>query len=434
VKMLRGFPHKLLPFWNIRDKACRRVVKLVAILLLLAQWAHAGDWPQWLGPKRDGHASLDSPEITRLPSEPKVSWRKPIGGGFSSPVVANGKVIYFDENGTNEVTHELDAATGKEIWKTAIGDVYRDEWSAGPRSTPIVDGAHVYVQSCKGEFRCLDFATGDVIWGFSFDSDFNVKFLGSRAQEGTAARRGNNGTGIVDGDAVLVPVGSTNNATIVCFDKNSGKKIWQVGTDEAAYSSIQVADLAGTRHVILLNADALMGVSRKDGKLLWRVPLRTNAKRHAATPVINGDDIILNSHTFGLIAIRVKKSGDTFETARAWSNPSLKINLSTPVLVGGYLYSQGPSRNFICADAKNGELKWEAPNFGKENSSTISVGKNLLVLTDGGELVLVAANPTAYKELGRQQVCGKNWNFPAFADGKLYVRDARELLCLNLLQ
>src|SRR5262249_25523548 len=161
----------------------------------------------------------------------------------------------------------------------------------------------------------------------------------------------------------------------------------------------------------LLDADALIGVARKDGKLLWRVPLRTDAKRHAATPVIAGDTIIVNSHTIGLVAIRVQKTESGFEAKRAWPNPNLKINLSTPVLVNACLYSQGPSRNFICADVHTGDLKWEAPGFGKENASTICVGKNILVLTDNGELVLVSADPTSFKEFGRQQVCGKNWNF-----------------------
>ncbi|MDB6057353.1 MAG: hypothetical protein JWO95_1197, partial [Verrucomicrobiales bacterium] len=408
------------------------VLKFITILLCVAQVVHASDWPQWLGPNRDCHAALQSTEIATLASQPKVIWRKAIGGGFSSPVIAAAKVVYFDEDGTNEVAHELEASTGKELWKTAIGDVYKDEWSPGPRATPIIDGDRVYVQSCKGEFRCLDSKTGKVQWGFSFEKDFGVKFLGSRAREGTAARRGNNGTGIVDGDAVLVPVGSTDNATIVCFDKKTGKQLWRSGTDEAAYSSLHVATITGVRQVIMLDADALIGVDRTNGHLLWRVPFHTDAKRHAATPVINGDNVIVNSHTIGIVAVHIQKTGTGFEAKRAWTNPSLTINLSTPVLVDGYLYSQGPSRNFICADARTGELKWEAPGFGRENSSTISVGKNLFVLTDAGELVLVAATPTAYKELGRQQVCGKNWNFPAFADGKLYVRDARELTCIQL--
>ena len=110
-------------------------------------------------------------------------------------------------------------------------------WGAGPRSTPLIYGDRVYVQSCKGEFRCLDLATGNIISGTSFEKDFQVKFLGSKANEGTAARRGNNGSAVVDGDAIIVPVGSTNGATLVCFDKYTGAILWKVGDDEAAYSS-----------------------------------------------------------------------------------------------------------------------------------------------------------------------------------------------------
>ena len=391
---------------------------------------HAGDWPQWLGPQRDCHASTNSVTIQKIASEPKVLWRKKIGGGFSSPVAAAGRVVYFDEDGTNEVVHLLNEDDGGTVWSTPIGDVYRDEWSAGPRSTPIMDADRVYVQSCKGEFRCLNWVRGEVLWGFSFENDFGVKFLGSKAKEGTAARRGNNGTSVVSGALVIVPVGSTNGATLVARQKLTGKIVWQCGEDEAAYSSPVVATLDGVKQVVYMTADALLGVAWQSGKILWRVPFKTDAKRHAMTPVIYGDTVIINSHTLGLVSTKISKNGATTN----WVNKQLKINLSTPVLVGDYLYSQGPNKNFICADARTGELKWQAPGFGEQNSSTICVGTNLLVLTDGGQLVLVAARPDKYMELGRAQVCGKNWNFPAYVDGKLYVRDARELICYDLLK
>jgi outer membrane protein assembly factor BamB len=346
-------------------------------------------------------------------------------------------LVYCDEDGAQEVAHLLDAGTGAEIWRTAIGEVYQDEWGAGPRSTPLIDSDRVYVQSCKGEFRCLDMATGGIIWGASFEKDFQVKFLGSKANEGTAARRGNNGSALVDGDAVLVPVGSTNGATLVCFDKYKGAILWKVGGDEAAYSSPVVATLAGVKQVVAFTADALMGVERRTGKMLWRVPFNTGAKRHASTPIIFGETVIVNSHTIGLVGTKVVREGDTIKALPAWANHQLKINISTPVRVGDFLYCEGPSQNYICADARTGELKWQAPGFGArgtENSSTISIGKNLLVLTDQGELVLMAAQPDHYEELSRIQICGKNWNFPAWAEGRLYVRDARQLSCYELSQ
>jgi outer membrane protein assembly factor BamB len=415
-------------------KWLRRFCICAAASLAIAT-ARAGDWPQWLGPNRDGHASADSPAIEKLTPDLKVVWRKKIGGGFSSPVVAGGKVVYFDENGTDEVVHLLDAGTGKEIWKTDIGSVYRDEWGAGPRSTPMIDHGRVFVQSCKGEFRCLDFATGAVIWGASFEKDFGVKFLGSKANEGTAARRGNNGSPLVDGEDVIVPVGSTNGATLVCFDKANGKVLWKAGNDEAAYSSPIVATLAGVKQVVAFTADNLMGVEREHGTVLWRVPFRTDAKRNAATPVIFGDTVIVNTHTIGFVATKIVREGGEARAVPLWENRKLKTNLSTPVRVGDFLYCQGPGQTYVCVDARNGQTKWQAPwtcARGQENTSTIVVGKNLLALTDMGELVLLAAQPDQFTEISRVQACGKNWNFPAFANGRLYTRDGRELICYDL--
>ncbi len=374
--------------------------------------------------------------MDKLAPDLKVLWRKRIGGGFSSPVVTGGKLVVFDENGHEEIAHLLDAKTGAEIWSATIGPVYRDEWGAGPRSTPIIDGDSVFVQSCRGEFRCLNLATGSMIWSVDFEKDFGVKFLGSKANEGTAARRGNNGSALVDGEAIIVPVGSTNGATLVCFDKANGKVLWKTGNDEAAYSSPVVATLAGVKQIVAFTADALMGLEREHGALLWRVPFRTDAKRHAATPAIYGDTVIVNSHTIGLVATKIERQDGGLRAVPLWANEELKINLSTPVRVGDYLFDQGPDQTYICADARTGQTMWQAPGFGArgtENSSTIAIGKHLLILTDEGELVLLAARSDHYTELSRVQACGKNWNFPAFADGRLYVRDARELICYDLL-
>ena len=412
-----------------------RALALVSFLLSLAGSGRGAtpDWPQWRGPARDGHAAPGVAIPTRLPATPKIVWRVNVGGGFSSPVVVEDSLVYLDENGQQEVAHRLDPKTGREFWQVPFAARTEDEWGAGPRSTPILDGARAYVQSCNGEFRCLNLADGHVRWGVSFEKDFGVKFLGSKSNEGVASRRGNNGSGLVDGPDVIVPVGSTNSACLVCFNKKTGAVRWKSQSDEMAYSSLMVAPLAGVPQVVAFSADALLGVDRADGRLLWRVPLRTNAKRHAASPVIWGDVVAVNSHTIGLVALRIARAGDGFTATELWANRDLKINLATPVLVGEHLFSHGPAKNFVCVDAATGKQLWAQDGFGKDYSSTLALGKNLLVLTDLGELVLVAADAGKYQELGRQQVCGKNWSFPAYADGKLFVRDARELQCLDLL-
>ncbi len=413
-------------------------MQLVASLVCAASvgttlFAASSDWPQWHGPARDGYAAPDAPAVGSLPGELKPIWKLNIGGGFSGAVIANGKLIYLDEAEGQEIAHAVDAATGKELWKTPYSPVYTDEWGAGPRSTPIIENDRVYVQSCSGEFRCLKLADGKVIWGTSFDQNFGVKFLGSKAQSGTASRRGNNGSGVIDGNSIYLPVGSTEGASVVAFDKMNGKVLWKTGDDEAAYSSFRMATFAGVKQVVAFTADALMGVEASSGKILWRLPLKTGAKRHACTPVIIGDTITVNSQTIGLVSFKITKGADGFQITQLWANKQLKINLSTPVYVDGYFYTQGAAKDFVCVDAKTGATVWSQPGFGKDYSSTLVAGKNLLVLSDDGQLFLLAADPQKYHEIARLQVCGKTWSFPAYAGGRLYVRDGKQLLCIDLL-
>lgn len=402
------------------------------VLLGALRLTDAADWPQWRGPARDGHASG---QLTSLPKELRPVWKISTGPGHSSPIIANGKLIYLDEQDKNETVHLLDAATGKEIWRIAFAEAVGDEWGIGPRSTPFVDGDRLYVQSSNGEFRCLDLADGKTLWGTSFAKNYGVKFVGSKGGEGTAARRGNSGCGVVEGARVYVPVGSTNAASIVCFDKVTGKEIWKSLNDEAAYSSFLVGSLAGTKQLVALTAEALAGLDLNTGQMLWRVPFKTAAKRHAASPVLIGDVVTANSQSIGLVGTRISRDGTGFKAVQDWANKPLKINLTTPVLVGRHLYSQGVNKDYVCVDATTGELQWSQPGLGRGNkdyASTIAIGKNLLVLFESGELVLLVADPAKYTELGRLQVCGSTWSHPAFADGKLYVRDGRELLCLDL--
>jgi outer membrane protein assembly factor BamB len=388
----------------------------------------AADWAQWRGPNRDGHAGAGEKLPDKLPADFSPLWKVPSGGGFSSPVIAGERLVYMGGDGSEEIAHCLDAKTGKELWKQPIAPQYTDEWGFGTRATPIIDGSRAYVTSCNGEFRCLDLDSGKVVWGTSFEKDFGVKFLGSKAKEGTASRRGNNGSPVIDGKVIFVPVGAVGNS-IVAFDKENGNVLWKSGDDEAAYSSLMVEDLAGVRQVIAFNADALAGFRRGDGKLLWRIPLVTNAKRHACTPVIFGDNIVVASHTLGMISYLISKNGEEVSAKEAWRNKDMKINLATPVLVGGFLYSHGPSKNYVCVDASNGQTKWTQGGFGEQVSHTVVFGEKLAVLSDSGELIVIKANPEKYQELGRAQVCGKTWVYPAAANGKLFIRDTRELAC-----
>ncbi|MDB6067068.1 MAG: hypothetical protein JWR26_3276 [Pedosphaera sp.] len=415
----------------------RHLVVLGVWLFLLLSVSRAGDWPQWRGPERTGWITQGAPFPKEIRAEPKVVWRSEIGGGFSSPVVAAGRLVYLDALQQKEVVHLLDANTGHELWSVAFADAFQDEWGAGPRSTPIIDGDRIYVQSCNGEFRCLSLSDGKTLWRTSFDKDFGAVFLGNKAREGAAIRRGNNGCGVIEGDRIILPVGSTQGASLVCLEKLTGKVLWNSGNDEMAYSSLMIATIAGKREVVALTAEALTGTDLPDGKILWRVPLRTNAKRHAATPVIFGDTIIANSFTIGTVCYKITKQDAAQQATQLWANKEMKINLASPVLVGHYLFSHGPDKDYVCIDASTGSLTWQQKGFGDNVSSTIAFGHDLLVLTDRGELVMLASDSAQYTEKSRVQICGKTWSHPAYADGKLYVREgvdrAWKLTCFDLM-
>ncbi len=407
-------------------------------LVLSSPVASAGDWPQWRGPARDGHAALDESFPASLPGGLEPRWRRPVGPGFASPVVVGNRVFHLDEENGREVAHALDARTGEPVWKAPFAPSDGDEWGTGPRCTPVADDGRLYVQSLQGEFACLDQSDGRRLWGFSFARDYAVTYLGGKDQADAAARRrGNTGAPVIVGDRVAVSVGSTNGATIVCFDKRSGSELWRSGNDEAAYAALMGGPLAGRSQVVAYTAFSLLGLDADRGTELWRIPLKSHANRHAVTPVFDGDTIVVSSHTIGTRAFRVAGQSGRGQTAvEHWARPQLKTSLATTVLVDGHLYGQGPDRDFVCLDAATGTTRWSRRGFGEKPltgySATIASQDRLLVLSEIGQLVLIQADPAGYRELGRDQVCGKTWSHPAYAGGTLYLRDQRHLIALPL--
>ncbi|NBV33351.1 MAG: hypothetical protein EBR81_06060, partial [Proteobacteria bacterium] len=255
------------------------------------------------------------------------------------------------------------------------------------------------------------------------------------AKETASRRHGNNGSAAVDGDRIFVPVGSTTKGTLIAFDKKTGRELWAVGTDNTAYSSVMVGTLAGVRQAVHFTADALMGVEAATGKLLWREPLKTGAKRHAATPVLDGDTVTVTSTNIGLIRFKITAEGGAFKAERLWENSRMKVVISSPIQVAGNLYSPGPGNRceLVCVDAGTGEERWKEAGLG-DYASISAVNDGLLVLDSTGELRLVRATPAGYEERGRAQFVGKTWASPAYSNGVLFAKDATKLIAVKLTE
>ena len=399
--------------------------------------ATATDWPQWRGPQRTGHVAKGEPVPSSLQNL-TVAWNVPIGDGLASPVVSGGKVFYLDNQNNREVVHAAGSSDGKLLWHHELDEAHKDSQSpAGPRCTPVVDGDRIYVQSCRGELRCLNTTDGAVVWRTNYVKDFGAVFTGEKGQAEGARRHGYNGAPLVHGDHLIALVGGKDGAGVVCFDKRKGDVIWKSQDDIPAYAPPVVATVAGREQVLAFTVQGLIALDPTDGKLLWRDPMKTAFGRHVTTPVVVDDVVVVASHQVGLVGVKITNEGDGLKATRAWTEKDLAINFSSPVAVGKHVYGLGPARNIICVDPATGKLAWSKDGFStssgdKAHVGMIAMGNNIFVLTDGGEGILVAADPTQYKELGRAQICGKNWCNPAYVNAHLYVRDARELRSVSI--
>ncbi len=419
-----------------------RILSAALPLLFLVPSLLAGDWPQWRGPNRDGMAQGEK-ALAGLPATVKPLWAIPMGKGQGGLTIAKGKLAVAHEvereGKKQEALALLDATTGRVIWQTPYAESWQfgNEYGPGPRCSPLMDGDLIFVQAAKGVLAAIQLADGKVAWSTDYDKDWGAKWLGGNlpGSKGTAAtRHGNNGPPVVDDKLIYAPVGSPTGASLVALDKRTGKQVWKSGSDFAAYAALVLADLAGTRQVIMASAAMLSGYRASDGKLMWSVPMKTDAARNIVTPLVQGDLVTAASFSVGTFQLRIRNTGDGQEAESVWTTLEVRTNMSTPVLQGGHFYGLGTgsqATTFVCVDAATGTAKWSQAGF-PENASIISLGGQLLVHTSPGELLLVQASPQKYVEQGRVQVSGRTWNFPAYSQGILYVKDNRQVAAIRL--
>jgi outer membrane protein assembly factor BamB len=291
----------------------------------------------------------------------------------------------------------------------------------------------------KGEFQCLNVRDGKLVWRTNFVTDFGAIYIGEKGTAPGASRHGATGAPIIDGNNVIAQVGSANGASIVAFDKASGKVVWKSQNDQTAYAAPIIAEVAGVRTFIAFTIEGVIGLDPRDGKLLWRRELHTRLGRHVTTPVVIGDVVIVASHQLGLVGTQIVREGAGFVAKEAWLDKEIQTNFSSPVTVGDFLYGVGSKKDVICVNGKTGEIAWQktgllSTDAGKAEATFLVMGGNVAMLTDGGQFILFAAEPKAYRELSRTQVCGTNWCNPAYVGGKLFVRDNRELRCVELMK
>src|SRR5689334_19973811 len=381
-------------------------------------------WTNFRGPKRDGKYEA-TPVLTSWPANGLTAlWKQPVGLGYASFSVADGRAYTIEQRRGQEVVAAYDVATGRELWTQRWNAAYSpgDDTGDGPRATPTWDQGRVYALGATGELRCLDANTGAVIWGKNILSDNQAPSL----QWGVA------GSPLIVDDKVIVLPGGANNKSVVAYNKLTGAPVWKSLSDQQAYSSPMLAELAGRRQILVVTASRVVGLVPETGALLWSYPWDTSMGINVAQPIVVDKNRFFMSSGYGKGAalVEVKGTGQDFTATTVWENINMKNKFNSSVYYNGYVYGMDEGI-LTCLDVNTGERKWKGGRYGY--GQLLVASGHLIVTSDTGDLALVTASPDAYTEVARfSALQGKTWNIPAIADGRLLVRNANEMAAYDI--
>lgn len=379
-------------------------------------------WTNFRGPNRDGRYD-EMAVVSAWPAQGLTPiWKQPIGVGYGSFTVADGRAYTIEQRRRQEVVAAYDFASGRELWTQGWNAEYTDSTGDGPRTTPTWDDGRLYALGATGELRCLDAKTGAVIWGKNILSDNSA----SNLQWAMAA------SPLVVDDKVIVLPGGSGNKSVVAYNKMTGAPVWKSQSDTAAYVSPMLVTLAGRRQILVVSASRVFGLAPEDGALLWSNSWDTSMGINVSQPIIvdNNRFFISSGYGKGAALVELSGSGKSFNARTVWENINMKNKFNSSVLHQGYVY--GLDEGILtCVDVNTGERKWKGGRYGY--GQVLVAGGNLIVMSDKGELALVRAAPDSYSELARfQALQGQTWNYPAIAGGRLLVRNGSEMAAYNI--
>jgi outer membrane protein assembly factor BamB len=376
-------------------------------------------WTNFRGPNRDGHYR-QQPVRTDWDSGLTPRWKQPVGGGYGSFVIADGRAFTIEQRGDRELAAAYDVKTGRELWTSAWDAQFQGSpGGGGPRATPTWDDGRVFVLGAMGEFRAIDAATGRTLWRTNILADAGA----TNTDHGTSA------SPLIVGHTVVVLPGGGNGQSVVAYDRESGKRAWSALDDRSAYSSPMLVTLAGVRQILAHTETRLVGLSPENGTLLWEFPWRT--PNTSAQPLITAPGRVFISAETDAAMLELATAADGQLTARElWRTTRMNNKFTSPVLHDGFIYGLDEAI-LACIDASTGELKWKGGRYGY--GQVMLASGQLIVLTEEGELALVRADPNSHQEIARfPAIEGKTWNHPAMSDGILLIRNAEEMAAFDL--
>ncbi len=420
----------------------------------------ADDWPQWLGPQRDA-VWRETGIVEKFPTSGlKFRWRAPIGGGYSGPAVAEGRVYVMDRQLGKGATNPanpfargeipgservlcLNEADGKILWQHEYNCPYTVSYASGPRATPTVHAGKVYTVGAEGNLVCLDAKKGALLWSRNFKKDFGVK----------TPTWGFAGHPLIDDKKLICLVGGVGSVA-VAFDKDSGKELWRaLSAKEPGYAPPMIYEFAGKRQLILWHPEAVNSLDPETGKVYWSYPLTRSIQSGMTipTPRQYGGQLYLTSFYNGSLMLRVGKD----KPSLVWASKKVSEKdtdglhsvFATPIIEDGYIYGPCSYGQFRCLKADTGERIWETfePTTGKSerwgNAFIVKNGERCFLFNEKGDLIIAKLSPEKYEEISRAHLLDPTnrdagrlvvWSHPAFANKCVYARNDQEIVCVSL--
>ncbi len=420
----------------------RRPAWLCPLLLLAAAHgpAPAADWPQWRGPTRDNVWRETISTRTFPPDGLKVMWRVPVGPSWSSPVVAGGRVYVTDavlrKPESRERLQCFEESTGRLLWSHEYAAAYPD-WvftpgqENGPSSTPCVEGERLWMLGETGALHCLDAASGGVVWKKDLMAEYGMGGFTTKASP------------LIEGNLLILVIGGKPDACVVALDKKTGAEAWRALDESSANSSPIIVTAAGCRQLVVWTQQSVSALDPATGRLLWRQRLLTSSDNTVATPVCQGDRLLVSGL---MLRLHQDAPGATilWPDTRAVTHRVLS-NTSSPLLEGSCVYAATVKGELVCLDAATGRKVWGQAGLTSTASGAaihfFPQGGSVLLYTDQGFLIRAKLTPAGYEEISRARLiepvhpfAGRElcWSPPSFANGQVFVRNEKEMIRADL--
>jgi outer membrane protein assembly factor BamB len=393
----------------------------------------ATDWPQFLGPNRDGMSEETGLNWDWKTNPPKTLWKVPLGNGYSSVAIVGDRIYTMAKRGARDGAVCLDVKDGKEIWFYDAAPSYIDKQKqgAGPRATPVFHHGKLYCLFAMGDLVCLTDA-GQRVWEVNIFKD-----SGAANPAGGLYYWGVSYSPLVEGDAVVVQPGGSKGNSVAAYHKDTGKRLWLAGDDPAGYASPIAITVADQRCLVCPTGRSVLGIEPTRGTVLWRHSFGNQFNATCSNPVWKENILFVSAaYGAGCAALELTPGKEQWTVREPWKNAkSLQSLFATSIVQDGYAYGMHGDLSAFqlrCLDLKTGAIKWSERV--SERYSLLWAEKHLLVWGERGSLLLVKTTPDAYTVEGElpKLLAYKSWAMPALADGRLYLRDTGHLLCLDL--